>query len=106
MVSFLSQKETVVMAPLPLATPTTGRILCLSCYLCKLREIHKLDIGALLGMNFSSPAAQEYWILLLIIVHVYCSTTLSCEQYNKDVIRFYNFSVSVEFVLIDRVRYL
>ncbi|CAF1960045.1 unnamed protein product [Brassica oleracea var. botrytis] len=30
-----------------------------SCYLCKLREIHKLDIGALLGMNFSSPAAQE-----------------------------------------------
>uniref|UniRef100_A0A0D3D6B3 Myb-like domain-containing protein n=1 Tax=Brassica oleracea var. oleracea TaxID=109376 RepID=A0A0D3D6B3_BRAOL len=62
-----------------------------SCYLCKLREIHKLDIGALLGMNFSSPAAQEYWILLLIIVHVYCSTTLSCEQYNKDVVRFYNF---------------
>nr|VDD35918.1 unnamed protein product [Brassica oleracea] len=30
MVSFLSQKETVVMAPLPLATPTTGRILCLA----------------------------------------------------------------------------
>ncbi|CAN6935198.1 unnamed protein product [Brassica oleracea var. botrytis] len=30
MVSFLSQKEIVVMAPLPLATPTTGRILCLA----------------------------------------------------------------------------